>query len=165
MDAAADALHVNDNLRIMEAKLNLKAGDDGISLTGLESELYWESGTLTATAAGDGINAENNIRILDGSLTLEAGDDGISAGGITGTLEIAGGNLQITAADKGISAENTVTLTGGTVEIDAEDDGVSAAGLFRMEDGALTITSPGRRHSFRYGGGDRRRNGPDPKLL
>ena len=141
VDAAADALHVNDNLRIMEAKLNLKAGDDGISLTGLESELYWASGTLTATASGDGINAENNIRILDGSLTLEAGDDGISAGGITGTLEIAGGNLQITAADKGISAENTVTMTGGTVEIDAEDDGVSAVGLFRMEDGVLTITA------------------------
>ena len=79
VDAAADALHVNDNLRIMEAKLNLKAGDDGISLTGLESELYWASGTLTATASGDGINAENNIRILDGSLTLEAGDDGISS--------------------------------------------------------------------------------------
>lgn len=141
VDAAADALHVNDNLRIMEAKLNLKAGDDGISLTGLESELYWASGTLTATASGDGINAENNIRILDGSLTLEAGDDGISAGGITGTLEIVGGNLQITAADKGISAENTVTMTGGTVEIDAEDDGVSAVGLFRMEDGVLTITA------------------------
>ena len=141
VDAAADALHVNDNLRIMEAKLNLKAGDDGVSLTGLESELYWASGTLTATASGDGINAENNIRILDGSLTLEAGDDGISAGGITGTLEIAGGNLQITAADKGISAENTVTMTGGTVEIDAEDDGVSAVGLFRMEDGVLTITA------------------------
>ena len=141
VDAAADALHVNDNLRIMEAQLNLKAGDDGISLTGLESELYWESGTLAAAAAGDGINAENSIRILDGFLTLEAGDDGISAGGITGTLEIAGGNLQITAADKGISAENTVIMAGGTVEIDAEDDGVSAVGLFRMEDGALTITS------------------------
>ena len=141
VDAAADALHVNDNLRIMEAKLNLKAGDDGISLTGLESELYWESGTLTATAAGDGINAENNIRILDGSLTLDAGDDGISAGGVTGTLEISGGSVQITAADKGISSENTVTMTGGTVEIDAEDDGVSAVGLFRMENGALTITS------------------------
>lgn len=141
VDAVADALHVNDNLRIMETQLSLKAGDDGISLTGLESELYWESGTLTAAAAGDGINAENSIRILDGSLTLEAGDDGISAGGVAGTLEISGGNLQITAADKGISTENTVTLTGGTVEIDAVDDGVSSAGLFRMEDGALTITS------------------------
>ena len=141
VDAAADALHVNDNLRIMEAKLNLKAGDDGISLTGLESELYWASGTLTATASGDGINAENNIRILDGSLTLEAGDDGISAGGVTGTLEISGGSVQITAADKGISSENTVTMTGGTVEIDAEDDGISTVGLFRMEGGKLSITT------------------------
>ena len=141
VDAAADALHVNDNLRIMETQLNLKAGDDGISLTGLESELYWESGTLTVTATGDGINAENNIRILNGSLTLEAGDDGISVGGITGTLEITGGTLQITAADKGIAAENNVTLAGGTIEIDAEDDGISTAGLFRMEDGKLAITT------------------------
>ena len=141
VDAAADALHVNDNLRIMETQLNLKAGDDGISLTGLESELYWESGTLTVTATGDGINAENNIRILNGALTLEAGDDGISAGGVTGMLEITGGTVQITAADKGIAAENTVTLAGGNVEIDAEDDGISTAGLFWMEDGKLAITT------------------------
>ena len=141
VDAAADALHVNDNLRIMETQLNLKAGDDGISLTGLESELYWESGTLTVTATGDGINAENNIRILNGALTLEAGDDGISAGGVTGMLEITGGTVQITATDKGIAAENNVTLAGGTIEIDAEDDGISTAGLFRMEDGKLAITT------------------------
>ena len=141
VDAAADALHVNDNLRIMETQLNLKAGDDGISLTGLESELYWESGTLTVTATGDGINAENNIRILNGALTLEAGDDGISAGGVTGMLEITGGTVQITATDKGIAAENTVTLAGGNVEIDAEDDGISTAGLFWMEDGKLAITT------------------------
>ena len=141
VDAAADALHVNDNLRIMETQLKLKAGDDGISLTGLESELYWESGTLTVTATGDGINAENNIRILNGALTLEAGDDGISAGGVTGMLEITGGTVQITATDKGIAAENTVTLAGGNVEIDAEDDGISTAGLFWMEDGKLAITT------------------------
>ena len=141
VDAAADALHVNDNLRIMETQLKLKAGDDGISLTGLESELYWESGTLTVTATGDGINAENNIRILNGALTLEAGDDGISAGGVTGMLEITGGTVQITATDKGIAAENTVTLAGGNVEIDAEDDGISTAGLFQMENGKLAITT------------------------
>ena len=141
VEAPADALHINDNLRIMEAQLNLKAGDDGISLTGPESELYWQSGTLTAAAAGDGINAENNIRILGGSLTLEAEDDGISAGGVAGKLEIASGSIQITAKDKGISAENAVTLTGGTVRIDAEDDGISAVKLFRMEDGELTITT------------------------
>ena len=141
VDAAADALHVNDNLRIMETQLKLKAGDDGISLTGLESQLYWESGTLTVTATGDGINAENNIRILNGALTLEAGDDGISAGGVTGMLEITGGTVQITATDKGIAAENTVTLAGGNVEIDAEDDGISTAGLFWMEDGKLAITT------------------------
>ena len=141
VDAAADALHVNDNLCIMEAQLNLNAGDDGISLTGLESELYMESGTLKAEAGGDGINAENSIRILAGTLTLESGDDGISAGGMQGKLEIANGKIRITAADKGISAENTVILTGGSVEIDAEGDGISAGGLFRMDDGDLVITT------------------------
>ena len=141
VDAAADALHVNDNICIMEAQLNLKAGDDGISLTGLESELYWESGRLAITAGGDGINAENNIRILSGTLMLESGDDGISAGGTAGNLEIAGGKIRITAADKGISAENTVILTGGNVEINAEDDGISAAALFRMDNGELIITT------------------------
>ena len=141
VDAAADALHVNDNLCIMEAQLNLNAGDDGISLTGLESELYWESGMLKVEAGGDGINAENSIRILAGTLTLESGDDGISAGGMEGKLEITNGKIRITAADKGISAENTVILTGGSVEIDAEGDGISSGGLFRMDDGDLVITT------------------------
>ena len=137
--AAADALHANDDLRVTAAELDLNAGDDGVSLTGPESELYFESGTLTAKAGGDGINAENNIRILDGTLTLEAGDDGLSAGGLLAELQVEGGSLTIKAGDKGINAENTVRLSGGTLEIDAGEDGISAAGDVVISDGALNI--------------------------
>ncbi len=139
--AAMDALHVNDDLRIMAAELDLNAGDDGISLTGPESEFYFESGLLTAKADGDGINAENHIRILGGAMTLEAGDDGISAGGTAAELQIEGGSLAITASDKGIGAGNTVRISGGTVTVDSEKDGISAAGDISVSGGELTINA------------------------
>ena len=139
--AAEDALHVNDDLRIMAVTLNLDAGDDGISLTGTESELYYESGMMTVKAAGDGINAENIIRFLGGDFSAETGDDGISAGGVRGELQISSGTLKIRAADRGISAENIVSVTGGTVSIDSENDGISTAGDLFIEAGELTITT------------------------
>ena len=139
--ATADALHVNDGLRIMAAVLNLTAGDDGIALTGPESELYLESGTLTISSVGDGINAENNILIAGGNLTVQAKDDGITASGAESLLRIEGGTITIQASDKGIAAGGGVALAAGTVTIDSVDDGISAVGEICIADGEITITT------------------------
>lgn len=144
VNAAADALHVNDNLRIMTAELELTAGDDGISLTGPESELYFESGMLSAQAVGDGINAGNNLRILGGTLALNTGDDGISLTGPGGEAYFESGMLSVKAGGDGINGENGFHILGGTLTLDAGDDGISAGGVLaelQIEAGSLRITA------------------------
>ena len=139
--AAADALHANDDLRITTAEMNLTAGDDGMALTGPESEFYMESGTIAIEAGGDAVNVENNLDMLGGTMILEAEDDGISAGGALSELKIESGTVQIKATDKGITAANSILISGGTVSVEAEDDGLSGVGDIRIEGGNLTITA------------------------
>ena len=139
--AAADALHANDGLRIMAAELNLTAGDDGIALTGPESELYLESGKLTITAGGDGVNAENHILFAGGDLTIQAKDDGLSTFGVESLLKIDAGTFMISASDKGIATGGAFMLEAGSVSIDSVDDGISAVGEIAIDGGELTITT------------------------
>ena len=123
VDAALDALHANDGLRIMSADMQLNAGDDGISLTGTESELYLESGNIAITAADSGLSAENLIHIVGGSLKVHSGDDGISA---AGDILVEGGEMEISAGDDGIHADNAVAIREGTVRIPACYEGIEA---------------------------------------
>ena len=123
VDAALDALHANDGLRIMSADMQLNAGDDGISLTGTESELYLESGNIEITAADSGLSAENLIHIVGGTLKVHSGDDGISA---AGDILVEGGEMEISAGDDGIHADNAVAIREGTVRIPACYEGIEA---------------------------------------
>ena len=121
--AAADALNANDGLRITGASLTLAGGDDGIDLSGPESELYIESGTLALTASDKGFSAGNRIDIVGGTIALETGDDGISA---VGEVRIEGGSLRITVADDGIHSDTAVAVSGGSVEIPSCYEGIEA---------------------------------------
>ena len=123
VDAALDALHANDGLRIMSADMQLNAGDDGISLTGTESELYLESGNIEITAADSGLSAENLIHIVGGTLKVHSGDDGISA---SRDILVEGGEMEISAGDDGIHADNAVAIREGTVRIPACYEGIEA---------------------------------------
>ena len=123
VDAALDALHANDGLRITSAEMQLNAGDDGISLTGTESELYLESGNIEITAADSGLSAENLIHIVGGTLKVHSGDDGISA---SRDILVEGGEMEISAGDDGIHADNAVAIREGTVRIPACYEGIEA---------------------------------------
>ena len=123
VDAALDALHANDGLRIMSADMQLNAGDDGISLTGTESELYLESGNIAITAADSGLSAGNLIHIVGGTLKVHSGDDGISA---SRDILVEGGEMDISAGDDGIHADNAVAIREGTVRIPACYEGIEA---------------------------------------
>ncbi len=123
VDAALDALHANDGLRIMSADMQLNAGDDGISLTGTESELYLESGNIAIIAADSGLSAGNLIHIVGGTLKVHSGDDGISA---SRDILVEGGEMEISAGDDGIHADNAVAIREGTVRIPACYEGIEA---------------------------------------
>ena len=123
VDAALDALHANDGLRIMAAGLKLTAGDDGIALTGAESELYIESGEIAVTASDNALSAGNSIRVAGGTLSLEAGDDAISA---AGDILIEGGAFNISTGDDGIHSDSAVSVSGGTILIPSCYEGIEA---------------------------------------
>lgn len=133
--AALDALHANDRMHLAEAVLNLTSGDDGVCVTGLESTLYLESGTLTVSAGDKGLNAGNAILIAGGSLTIEASDDGISA---TGGITVEGGELSITAGDDGMHSDGGVSISGGTILLPECYEGIEAVTI-DISGGEITV--------------------------
>ena len=135
VDAALDALHANDGLRIMSADMQLNAGDDGISLTGTESELYLESGNIAITAADSGLSAGNLIHIVGGTLKVHSGDDGISA---AGDILVEGGEMEISAGDDGIHADNAVAILEGPIRIPTCYEGIEAITI-DISGGDITI--------------------------
>ena len=135
VDAALDALHANDGLRITSAEMQLNAGDDGISLTGTESELYLESGNIEITAADSGLSAENLIHIVGGTLKVHSGDDGIFA---SRDILVEGGEMEISAGDDGIHADNAVAILEGTIRIPTCYEGIEAITI-DISGGDITI--------------------------
>lgn len=136
--AAGDALHVNDGLRIMTTALSLKAQDDGISVTGLESELYMESGSIAVTATDKGIAAGNSMHLLGGSLSIQSDNEGISS---DNSVILSGGTVEIAAEDDGISANGDVTLDGADLRIEAGDDGIHSDTAVVISAGNIQIPS------------------------
>ena len=133
--AAQDALHVNDGLRLMAAELTLEAGDDGISLTGLESEMYLESGVISVAAADNGISAGNRILLAGCVLSVESGNDGLSA---SGEITVTDGELSIIAADDGIHSDYSVVISGSTIRIPSCYEGIEAP-IIEISGGDITI--------------------------
>ena len=135
VSAFGDALHANDSLRVMDAVMTLDAGDDGISVTGLESDFYMESGSITVTAGDKGLAAGNSLLLCGGSLTVDAREDGISA---DGSVTVEGGEITVTAGDDGIHAETAFALSGGVIYIPACYEGVEAVTI-DISGGELTV--------------------------
>ena len=135
VSAFGDALHANDSLRVMDAVMTLDAGDDGISVTGLESDFYMESGSITVTAGDKGLAAGNSLLLCGGSLTVDAREDGISA---DGSVTVEGGEITVTAGDDGIHAETAFALSGGVIHIPACYEGIEAVTI-DISGGELTV--------------------------
>ena len=121
--AAGDALHANDALRIMSADLVLTASDDGLALTGPESTLLIESGTLSVRAEDKGLNAANAVSLCGGTLEIDSVGDGISAGG---RIRMEDGSITIRSGDDGIHSDAAVAVSGGTIRIPSCYEGIEA---------------------------------------
>ena len=124
--AAADAIHANDSIRIKDADITVKAGDDGI-VTSNEIEngyFYIESGTLKIAASDDAIHTTGDFTMAGGSITISAGDDGIHS---DSSVFIRDGNVQMEECYEGIEAL-IIDVSGGDVTIYPEDDGFNANG-------------------------------------
>ena len=146
VEAPQDAIHANDGLRIENAELKLRAGDEGLNLQGEEALLYIASGDIEISSEGaciksaggllveggsfrlrssaDGIHGADSVVITGGALTIHASDDGIHA---DKAVSISGGSLKIPSCYEGVEAL-TIDISGGEIEIYPADDGMNAYG-------------------------------------
>ncbi len=124
IQAAGDAIHVNNSVRIQEAAVTVQAEDDGVVVEEPDGYVYVESGTLRIGCADDGINCGGDIVILGGDFQICAGSDGIHS---DTSVSVAGGSIAIDECCEGIEAVS-ITVAGGEITIYAEDDGLNANG-------------------------------------
>ena len=124
VDAAADAIQVNDSFHITKAKLSLTAGDDGVNIRKDGGLFYCDSGELSVSSGDDALHSAGDVLIEGGDIQLISGDDAIHA---ETSFTITDGTLRIPQCREGIEAV-TITIAGGDVAIYPEDDGLNASG-------------------------------------
>lgn len=167
VEAARDAIHVNDCIRITDTVLSLDAYDDGIALTGTESELYIEGGSFDIRCSDNALNAADEIRIAGGDFSIDAGNDGFSA---AGPVRIAGGSLTVRAYDDAIHSDASVTVTGGRIDIQDCLEGIEAVqiniyggeiDICPIDDGMNATQKEGMETRIRIRGGEIRIVNPE----
>ena len=125
IDAALDAINVNDSFRFCEATLTVNGGDDGISVkTAQTGYFYMESGEITVTAGDDGIHSAGNVLLAGGTLNISAEDDGIHADNL---ITVEDGTLNILHSYRGLEAAE-VQVTGGVQNIQYADEAIRETG-------------------------------------
>ena len=122
--APRDAIHANESLRVCNASLMLKGGDEGIDVDKEGGYLYMLSGSVSIDAGDDGVCTEGDILLAGGDMTIDAADDGMHS---NSRIYIYGGTLRIHECYEGIEAI-AVELHGGDVTIYPHDDGINANG-------------------------------------
>ena len=152
IQAAQDGLHANDSVRIREADIVIRAGDDGATAQNDEETgfFYMESGSLTVSECYEGIEAVR-VTIAGGTLGLAPTDDGGNATGTgeAGYIRVSGGDIRIrNAAGRdadGLDSNGSIYLEGGSVFISlngqggnlAIDYGSEYGGICRIDGGTL----------------------------
>ena len=125
VNAARDAIHVNNSFRMTQAELTLQAQDEGIDVDETDGTFYVADGSLSVSSTGDGIRAEGTVTIDGGDITIETGDDGIRSGV---SCTINGGTVSLPVCYEGIEAPR-VEIAGGEITIHPDDDGINANGI------------------------------------
>ena len=135
VEAPRDAIHANDSLRLCDASLTLKGGDEGIDVDAVDGYFYMPSGRVEIDAGDDGVCVEGDILFAGGELTVAAADDGIHSGA---SIYIYGGTVLLSECFEGIEAI-AVELHGGEVTMYPHDDGINANG--NVLNGFVTLPS------------------------
>lgn len=77
VDAAKDAIHINDQFKMENAEVLIEAGDDAITA---DKDVFIYSGTVLISKCYEGIEART-VEISGGDITIYPSDDGINASG------------------------------------------------------------------------------------
>ena len=146
-----DGIRGKDSLEIKDATIKVVSKGDGIKTTNDTEEdkgyIIIENGNIIIESQVDGIQAETNLKIDGGSYEVTAGDDGIHANGM---LQIDDGTFNITAAE-GLEA-TYVKINGGTINIQASDDGINGAN--KSDSYSVTVEINNGNLTIKMGSGD-----------
>ena len=124
VDAAADAVSVNDSIRTKNATMQLEAEDDGIAVTHEDGYFYIESGKMDIKSGGDAIHAAGDVTVAGGEISISAADDGIHS---DTAIAVSDGAIKIEKCYEGLEAL-TIDVSGGEIAVYPEDDGFNANG-------------------------------------
>ena len=163
IDAPEDGLHVNDGLRIENAEITVRAGDEGICLRGPDAllvissgdfdiqsggagikcagDLLVEGGTFRVTSGTDAVQCEGGVVIAEGSLTLNAEDEGIRLPGADTLLTVRSGDFDIQSGGAGIKCAGDLFIEGGTFRVTSGKDAVQCEGGAEIAAGSLTLNA------------------------
>ncbi len=150
ISAVQDAIHANDSVRIQNAEISIKAGDDGITVSNDDETafLYVESGSITVSECYEGLEAVD-ITIAGGTVDIMATDDGINASGRgeNSVIRITDGDVTIVNPSgrdaDGLDSNGSIYIEGGKVFISVSDNGGNCALDCGSENGGECVVSGG----------------------
>ena len=141
IDAPLDGLHANDGLRIENAALTVRAGDEGICLQSPEALLVVSSGSFDIQSGGAGVKCAGNLLVEGGALSVDSEGDAIQC---EGSAEIARATFALNAGDEGVrflSADSRLIVRSGSFEIQSGGAGIKCAGGLRVDGGEFNISA------------------------
>ena len=148
--AKEDGLHANDSARFTDMKLEIAAGDDGVTVSNdaQTAYIYVQSGTMNITECYEGMEAIQ-ITIAGGDLTVCPSDDGLNANGSGGDslIRMTAGSVTVLNGNgrdaDGLDSNGSISIEGGTVFVSLNGDGSNSALDCGTENGGTCSISGG----------------------
>ncbi len=124
--AVDEAINVNDYVVISGGVIRLNSGGDAIKCGNEETPgfIALEGGTVDITTATDAVYAYSDVYVNDIIMSISAGDDAVHS---EETLYLNGGTFNITSSIEGLEGAYIV-MNGGEYTVVSSDDGVNATG-------------------------------------
>lgn len=136
VEAVKDAVRGRNSVLVLDGRLRLRCGGDGIVTTRETREdkgyLVIAGGDIDIVTGGGhetgdpdeegshrGIRASVDLTVLGGDIRLDCSEDGLYA---AESLTVSGGKISILCGDDGIQSKGRLRLEGGEIEVQTEKD-------------------------------------------
>ncbi len=138
-----DALKGKDSLTIIDADIEIIAGNDGLQsdYEGDPDKGYIAIGSsiIDITSQDDGIQAETLVLIINSTISIDV--DAGEGKGIKSTedITIESGSIMVYSKDDAIHSDNKISINGGDITIYTDDDGIHAETSLEINGGDINI--------------------------